>query len=397
MTDILVIAEYIRSMPWSNSIWAARLARQLAEQGHRVLVACDGIEDAAVLRAAHPRLTLEIRRPLRKLRASDPLGFARWAQQLRAAHPSARSVSFTRYAAADAWIPLGHAIVTTLTRAVRAHRPATAAMELLHRPWAIQAFVAERRVLREGRSIRGARATLGREGVSSDTGEWREVPLGFASALVPPPAEARAALRERTRALLGIPPHALLLAASGVHTDRPGLPQMLAGLSLEHARAADAPHMLLVGRKTHTLARMCERAGVRHVVHLLGGTDRMDAVLAAADLAVATSRVHDPAATGRFIADALRMGVPVLAAAPAAGACLLRSSSASETSAGLVIDPADPGHWREGLHIAASPAWRVIAGAKAAAIGHSLTLEAMAQRLSGVLDPSPSAHGPSRP
>lgn len=397
MTDILVIAEYIRSMAWSSSIWAARLARELAEQGHRVLVACDGIEDAAVFGTSHPRLTLEIRRPLRKLRASDPLGFAPWSDQRRAAHPSARSISFTRYAAADVWIPLGHGIVTTLTRAVRAHRPATAAMELLHRPWAIQAFLAERRTLRVGRSIGCARGMLGQEGGGHDAGDFREIPLGFASALVPPPADARAALRERTRALLGIPPHALLLAASAVHTDRPGLAEMLDGLSLVHAHSGEAPHLLLVGRKTHTLARACERAGIRHAVHLLGGTDRMDAVLGAADLAVATGRVHDPAATGRFIADALRMGLPVLAAASAAGASLLRSPTGAETSAGLMVDPADPSHWRSSIEIAASPAWRAIAGAKAASTGETLSLQAMAQRLSASLDWPPSAHGPSRP
>ncbi len=385
--NIVVFAEHIRSMPWSLSIWSARIARGLAQRGHEVVLACDGIEDPAV---AGP-LRLLVRRPRRTLRGADPLGLARWARQVRGQMPGATAVSLTRYVPAELWIPLGLGIVPMLVRSVRTHRPVSAIMEVLHHPWAPQALLAERRA-RAGRGPRGHHpARLGaltaRDGVAA---------LGYASHLDVPAPEESAALRTEVRRLLGIPHSAVVFLTSAVHTDRAGLDAMLGGLALLRGGAAGidgggpdrAPVLLVVGRRTHTIRRACDRAGLGDSaegrVRILGGTGRIDAALAASDAVIAYGARSDRACTGRFVCDALRAGKPVLAGAAAGGADLILSAP-GQPRPGMVVPGDTAAAWCECLAAACGGPWRGIAGAQASRIGAGLGMDRLVERVEAML------------
>ncbi|MCG3123798.1 MAG: hypothetical protein GIKADHBN_02225 [Phycisphaerales bacterium] len=377
MNQIIFIAEYVRSMPWSTTAWVPALARSLAAHGHLVQLLCDGAEDPAVF-AASPRLTLHVRRPHRKLRASDPLAFADWATHLASQLGPARTVSFTHITPGDLWIPLGEKVLPTLGRAIRAHRPATAAMEVLHRPWAVKALRAERRAAALARASGSRCARLGAP-AAGDAPDASTAFLGLASQFPPLADDARHAARARIRSLLEIPHDSLVLVSSAVHADRDGLDSMLAGVRefLTDGR------ILLLGRKTHTLATLAERNDLARHAHILGATRDIPAVLAAADLALLPASRPDPRSTGRFLADCLCAGTPVIASALAAGSSILRP--AGSPAAGLVLDSHAPAAWREALSTAASPAWRAIAAVQAAALGRGLTIDSVAARLVDLL------------
>lgn len=393
---ILVFAEYIRSMPWSMSIWAAHIARALSESGATVTVAADGIEDPAVIA---PPTALLVRRPLRKLRASDPIRFARWCASIQSSHPSASTISFTRYHPARLWIPLAEPVLSTLAHAALAHRPATAAMELLHRPWALKALIAERRAAASAREALHMRAALGgHRAVDSARPPTDASPLGLASILPPIAPPARLALRARTRRLLSIPPDAICFLTSAVHHDRASLQDLLDGFSAAIASSQElaSARLLILGRKTHTIASRIERASLTSRASILGGTSRMDAAFAAADVALVASSPRDRNSSGRFLADSLSQGVPVITPPSAAGSALLRDPSRTSASAGLVLADGTSTSWRDAIRTAASPHWRTIAAHRAAEIGATLTLPLLAARILALLDRSPTRPDPAR-
>lgn len=144
---ILILAEYIRRLPWSSSAWASDLARGLAARGHEVMVACDGLDDAALLAGVR----LAVRRPVRTVRGSDPIGFQRWAFAMRQRMSDHASLSLTPWCAGDVWIRLDADTVAAVFRSIRAHRPLTALLELAHCPWVLAALNAEARALRTDR------------------------------------------------------------------------------------------------------------------------------------------------------------------------------------------------------------------------------------------------------
>lgn len=404
MSSVLIFAEYLRSMAWSTTAWIPAIALELAARGHDVHVFCDGIEDPAIFSIAPGHLRVHTRRPMRKLRASDPLGFARWCGESLDAHPGSRSISFTRYFPGDLWIPLGRPIMQAIFHAMRAHRPATAAMEILHRPWAPKALLAEHAA--QSRADR-THARLGDfrspsaspSAPSTSTGPqepaWlTPLALGFASTITPSSPEHVESLRSRVRKLLSIPESALVVGLSAVHHDRAGLRDFFEGAAAaiqSHVPPSPDLHILVMGRKTHTLHTLVSACGAAAQTHLIGGTQRADAFLAACDVAVSTPTRVDPSSTGRFIADALMMGLPVLTTHTAPGADLLKPGPEQSVSAGLILDFPTPDAWRRALRTAASPPWRAVAAARARALAPTLTIAALVDRLSSGLGLGPAA------
>jgi glycosyltransferase involved in cell wall biosynthesis len=401
MSKVLIFAEYLRSMAWSTTAWIPAIARSLERQGHTVHVCCDGLEDAAIFHATSDTLQVHVRRPDRKLRASDPLRFAKWCRAQLDSHVGARSISFTRYFPGELWIPLGKPILSTVFHAIRAHRPATAAMEILHRPWAPKALFAEHFAQSRGDRTQSriglfelaphTPQRLGDLPTPSDPPEepWTQpLFMGYASTIVPPSVEAAQNDRARLRRLLGISESALVIAISAVHHDRPGLREFFEGAAAtiaSHVPPSPDLHVLVAGRKTHTLHRLMEVSGIAGRTHILGGTARIDAVLAASDIAAATPTRADPTSTGRFIADALVMGVPVLATPTSPGSQLLRRTAEDATTAGLIVDFPSPDAWRRALRTAGSPPWRAVASAHARTLAPSLSIDAFTRRIADAL------------
>jgi hypothetical protein len=221
-------------------------------------------------------------------------------------------------------------------------------MEIVSRPWLPLAVVAEMKAgalatAREGSGPRLARlgALRAPEGVA---------PLGYASRLVPPAAPERARMRERVRGLFGVAPGRPAILISCVHPGRPGLAAMLRGVAMLRGRGVSAgPEILVAGRRAHAMYRAGERAGCAGAMKFLGGTWRMDAALAAADLAVAPWTDVGTLSTGRFVADALRMACPVLTHARTPGAELIEPAHFGTPEIGGLVESSTPGAWCEAI------------------------------------------------
>jgi glycosyltransferase involved in cell wall biosynthesis len=140
-------------------------------------------------------------------------------------------------------------------------------------------------------------------------------------------------------------------------------------------------------------------------VWFLTETARPDALLAACDLAVAPAETEPGA--GRFIADALRSGVPVVAHRHAPGAALLapgagmRSPGARASGtgrAGVFVDSDTPDAWLRALTTALDERWLREARAHAARAAESLAMDALAARIEALLvHPRSTAPAPAGP
>lgn len=366
---LLVIGEYIRKMTWSPSAWAVAVASGLARRGHQVLVACDGLEDPAVL-GDLPRL---VRRPRRTVRGADPLGFQRWAAAVRARLSDHLSISLTPWSPAQVWIRLDAESAATTLRAVRGHRPLSAVLELLHRPWLPAALLAERRADHAG--------TRARRLSFSASADEQCAPLLMHASRFSPPSEAESALATaRLRSLLGLAPSRTLLLLSAIDVHRPGLEAFFAGLARVRSPAA-SPVALVLGRRCHTVSAIARSAGcppgaVRH----LGAAADVAPVFAACDAAVVAGPDRGGSAGARFLADALRAGRPVLAHRDAPGAALLEPAHFGTAPLGLLCD-GSPESWARAVENALADGWMPRAHRAARDAGPALSLDGLLDRL----------------
>lgn len=337
---IAILTEYVRGFVWSHTAWAADLGHALARRGHHVTVACDGLEDPAMFTG----IDLCTRRPERTLRGSDPLGFLNWTIELREHIRADATISLTPLAPADLWMPLSPSTLAELTPSLRAHTPVSAALEILARPWLPTALIAEARARRGSGSFpTPVMARLGR--LESSSGARA---LGYASRFDRPEPEQRRTLRTQTRERLGISPDRPVVLLSAVHAKRPGLSALLAGFAgLRRRGVVNPPLLLVMGRRAHHVHRAADRANCADGLRFLGGTARADAAFAAADLAVAPWAASMGSATGRFIADALRLGVPVVAHRHAPGAELIEPAHLGTPELGTLLEHPTAHDWQE--------------------------------------------------
>lgn len=375
---ILILAEHIEAAPWSESRWAVDLSRALVARGHEVTLACDSTHDEE---AAAPA-TLLVRRQRRRQRERHPLRFVRWAGRLRRTLPHDVSLSLSRLVAADARLPIGEPAARLWWSNVRSRSPLSAVFEAVQHPHLPGAVVAERAA-----AARGVRTLRIGGPFEPPAGSGL---LGFASRFDTPDEAAFEDLRRRTRAALGLSLERPVVLFSATHPERPGLAPMLeAFAALRATRRELAPVLLVAGGAGYTLQgvmrELAADGGVRH----LGATSRIDAAVAAADLVAAPLAGRSEGDTGRFIADALRLGRPVLAPGAARGAELLaplRVPGVGGAAPGHVIARPDVSHWRRALQGAMSERWRAEAAQAAAIVGRALSLDALAARLEHALD-----------
>ncbi len=372
---ILLLADFAERHPWSPTAWAVGLAHTLHDRGHDLLVACDGADDPDDF-APMPVLVRDERRTARH---AHPLRFARWAGAVRARHADRACVSLTHFSPGDLWIPLGPSTMASLRANIMLRRssPGSMAAYLADRPWLAHAALAERR----------ARAVAGRTGavrgalnVPAGALPDGRMGLGFASRLPPPDAARDAGLRAHTRRTLCLHEDEIVILLSGIHLDRPGLHEFLAGATGAGAR----PMVVAPAYRGYRLHRAAERAGMGDRVRLVGATARMDALFAAADLAVAPFAAPSGITTGRFVCDAIRSARPVLARADAPGAELI--ALAPETRPGALVPDPTPEGWRQALDAALEPETLARSRQAAQSLAPELGLDALADRLVACLE-----------
>ncbi len=380
---ILVIGEHLRRLPSSPSRWVPAIAHALARRGLRVTCAMDGADDPD----AFAPLRLLVHRPHRTYHGANPFPFRRWADDLQRSARFDAVLSLTRLVPARAWLPIGPTMTSFIVAMFRTQPIHSAAFELLHHPWVVHYALAEHlgRVGPPPARAAAPRLALGRH----DPRVTDTIGLGVFSTLDPPDPDQQAALRDRVRASLAIPRDAILFFASGVHAERPGLAPMLAGL-VHVAREAPSLMLLLAGRRTHTL----RTAALAHLdadrVRVVGETPRTDALLSACDAAVAPFAASPGAGTGRFVADAIRMGRPVLADPRSPGAVLLSDHAAlGGASPGGLAEGGTVLAWTAAFRDALDPRWRRERAAAALALAPSLSIDRLAERLDAVLRAEP--------
>ncbi|MCW5776458.1 MAG: glycosyltransferase [Phycisphaeraceae bacterium] len=367
---LLLLADYAECHPWSPAAWAADLAHSLHEHGHDVLVACDGADDPADFAPVR----VLVRDERRTARHAHPLRFARWAGAVRARHADRACVSLTHFAPGDLWIPLGPPTMASLRSnlLLRRSSPGSMAAYLADRPWLAHAAIAERQA-------RAAAARFGtiRGALNAPAGALPDgrIGLGFASRLPPPDAAHDACQRVRTRRTLGLREHESVVLLSGIHLDRPGLHEFLAGAAVAEAR----PIVLAPAYRGYRLHLAAERAGMGERVRLVGATARMDALFAAADLAAAPFAAPAGITTGRFVCDAIRAARPVLARADAPGAELI--ALAPETRPGALVPNPTPEGWGRAIDAALEPESLARARHASESLSCQLGLDVLVDRL----------------
>lgn len=337
-----VLVEYLQHAPMSPSRRALDVAHALAARGHEVTLCADGADDAS---DAAP-LPVVVRDPHRNVRQLSPGRFARWARSLRDRLALDRVVSLTWLHAGDAWAPVGPPTLPMMVSLVRRQRaPAPVAMVLLARLWAPEAAWIERGQRRVAHPL-----------------AWPA-----ASALPEFSDERRAGAHARVRAVLGVPEASALVVCSAAHGERPGLAGALRGLA--SACLIARPVVALLGFNTWRLRTLADRAGCGADVRTLGVSWSAPELLAGADLALAPQRATGRWEMGRFIADAVRCGTPVLAHRGAPGAGVLGA-------AGEVVDADDA--WRA--------AWERVLGGRLAALAEAARRSSSAFALDAAID-----------
>ncbi|MCC6286172.1 MAG: hypothetical protein IT439_12875 [Phycisphaerales bacterium] len=378
---IVVVVEYARSLAWSPSQWAGSIVRGLLERGHEVVLLADGADDPAEFRSAGREAEVRLRRPLRTVRGRKPLAFGRWVDECLAGTTHDMSLSLARTAGADLWAPVGPAASADFAALVRARSPATLAIEALHEPWLPAALLAERRASKRV----GRRVNIGQFSAGPGEGAADDVGLGFASAYEPFTEDARAMLRRRARLALGISESRPIILASGVHLSRPGTRTCLRGLA--RAAARGGPITLLLTREPVAAHRLMSDIG--EGVRAIGCPQRIDLLAAACDAAATGGRGEG---TGRFVADALRLGLPVLCGVGAPGAALVDPKAFGAGPVGMLVRD-DEADWQVAAEQVMERAWREDAAGAARCIAPVLSMGSFVQRVERALGGSRAGAG----
>lgn len=363
----VIAVNFVRNMPWLPCWWAVVLARGLAQRGRRVAVVADGVECPEVFGG----LELHIARPHRVHLGAPPGRFRRLVRQV-AAEPSSVILSLTPLVAGDLWMPVEAAPWTLARRLVRDLKPVSLMLELLHHPW-LPAEALSALAARIGAPPPLAFGTAGLPRVSTLADE--QVLAAHAAA-------------PKVRASLGLAPDRLNAVLPAVETSPHALERLF------RAMAPGAPDwaLLVPTARPHTAATAAARAGLRGVTPM-GLTASLPALAAACDLALACPTAGLGDAGGRWIADALRLGTPVVTDASAHGAELV------ERHGGRVVrTPAD---WPRALADARDPAWRESVrkslGAASDALAPDVLLDELESRAAALAIVGPRARPAARP
>lgn len=386
--DVLLFAGFVRRIPWAETAWVPDIARALVSRGHRVEVCVDGCDDTETFRD----LSLIVHRPQRKHFGAEPFAFRTFARRLRRKRPESVALSLTPIICGDVWLPIDRRSRDIARDLFTMHHPMAALLELSHHPWLIHELLAERRALQDAPRHRVQPLSIGPHAPGSSLRS-----LGYAARVEPLTGEARDDARRLTRNRLGIGASDTVLLLSATHMQHraaAALMQAFATLtrSATPSRAfsltapplpAARPQLKIIatGRYAHTLDRCARAAGVADLVIHAGSHVDMRPLLAAADAAIAAFG-DEGLGTGRFVSEAIRAGLPVVAHQHAPGADLADSGLHKP---GVVVAGHTPEAWLAGLGKLVDPQWMHDAKAAATKAGADLTIPRLVERLESYL------------
>lgn len=328
---VLVITPRLGKDPWTTGPIAAAVLRAIAESGHEPVLAADSIEDAEMFALA---CATETYRDFSPTSSDFPPGFGAWARKAAERIKPERTLSLCRTVVGDAWWPLEPTRGAWLRRTL-------GTKSLI----GIAAHLAKHHAVLLPRSRRVIR---GRAGANEAPIEIREPGI----TLMDGPSEGeRIAARRRVRELLGIDQDAHVLGLSATAGFGRQLDAPLTGIAMASTPARPLTVLALV-RDTFSFHAAVKRAEARTTgtlwsrVHMVPPTQNAMAALAACDGVLAPISAWGDCTTsggtGRFVADALLMGVPVAAVDSASGADLLRHG----LGPGFLLRASRPPGWR---------------------------------------------------
>lgn len=425
MLRLAVIADRLPRSPWTVGPMVLAACRDLALRGHEVTLIADSVEHAPLAGAARViTRTVYDHRARASIKGVAALA-ASWLHQIK---PDV-SISFSRVACADVWLPLepsarsrhGH-----VTRRLGPGGPLCVGAvihDLKHAPSDALDTLAERKHGVPGPGVRyiltlgPAAALVARRELPAVRDRVAPLPL---PALIPRVPQAMAAvLRKRVRTLLKIAPErvvALCSATGGI--DRHLLPLFDAVAHLHAGHRGQGPLLLVVASDAVAVQRAADAGapgGLSGAVRVVTPTHRFEALLAAADLVVAPIPRHGSAwsacGPARLAADAMLHSRPILALRGAPGAEYIRPDAPTP---GLVVRQPRPLDWYVALQTAMDPTWRVGCGVAARAVAdvqgfawprwldevEAVLADVSAQRTAGShavtrVTPSPGASSPA--
>ena len=381
IVKLLFFAEYVRGSPITISHWASDLVRAFRNRGHEITLAIDGADDCDIF-AGDDRIRVLVHNPQRDHLGANPFAFQQWAFALRERIPHDRTVSLTPLVPGELWLPLGPGAWDNVKAVLATQSPLSALSELAHQPWLLAVEAAERIAASSTTPV----LTFG----SGPTG------LGYASRLPQPSESEVMEMRSTMRELLRIPFDRPVVLISAFHAHRFGLKPFLSGFAHLCRETTDRkPLCLIIGRSGESIAEAASRAGCLDYVKMLGRTNRVIELLAAADLAavpLAAARysrfgLKTSTVTGRFTADALRIGRPVIALNRAPGAELLQppEDNSDPLGPGWIVDSADSTQWSIGLTTAMSRPWLGHRTPAARTAGALLSMDRLIDRMEIIL------------
>lgn len=395
---VLVISGRTARQAWTHGAIVAAATGALVRKGHEVTLAAQSVDDPALFAGCAAMHAFD---SFDQTATDWPLGFGAWAGRMRRKIEHDVCLSFSRAAGGDVWMPLEPSGAAWVTAAVRTLGVKSLAIALARhngaiRAWASDAFFVAppvdedapiRRVIAVGSIAAGEAARLLHRAKGLGERVARVDPFGMVSPLL---SEEAGDLRERTRAMLGIEPDraaALVSAPQPVGRLLDDLLRAVGDLGGGDPRCG--PVVIAAAKDCFALHRRAACCGVAHRVRILGLTARMEAALAAADVVVLPARtdrgVFEQGGAARLGAEALAFGRPLVAGVGAVGYGLARLRSATEDSAGIVVESPSREAWGRALAQACDPAWLARASAAAREVGRPMTFERFAETLEALL------------
>ncbi len=351
-----IVTEFVRVFQTASSAWAPLLARELASRGHTVTVLADGIE--------HPdcfgSLPVVVHRHGRIHHGCEPMGFRRWCADALAKINADATLSLTDHVAADLWLPLGPGPGAFL-RNLRHTTLVGAAMDLAHRPYVLLELLSQHAARRDAQKQSARRVCFAADPASQSL-PYGSLVLPTTATLVPPAQNACMKMRTTLRASLGIVPTTPLLLLSVNNHEVEYLSAVFEALAQLRAHSSATPRFLLASRTPTFLRHQASAWGVQDAILPAGSTRQPELLLAACDAVLQPCPARAGESSGRLIADALTMGVPVLADATAPGSSLIANG------AGIRLHAPTAASWRDAILHACDPAWR----ARASSACHGL-------------------------
>ncbi len=394
---IVVICGRAARQPWTSGGLVARVCRELARRGHEVHLRAQSVDDGEAFTTSCA--SVRAFGSFDQTATDWPMGFAAWARrQVRGVDRDA-SVSFSRVVSGEVWMPLEPSGSAWMSRTVGTLGLKSRAIALLRHHGFARAWASDllrvfpdgpriRRVVAIGAQSAGEASRLLHK--ARGVGE-RVVKIDAFSTIDPPTTAVRAALRTSTRALLNIDHGRVALAVLAPLPVGGRLDTLLgAAAELQARDRTRAPTMIVVAKDCVAMHGRVVRCGAERVCRIVPLTARLDAVLSSVDGLVLPAKcdrgVFESGGLSRGAADALRMGLPILAAGGASGYELARWRSPSQDSPGAVVDVPSVDAWIRALKLVLDPAWRDRASRAAGELGKDLGFDRFADDLAGVIE-----------